>query len=129
MQGGYHGHASESMPACSKCREWRRERVWLRGGHGGSVHPILFHVGDYALHTFGLMAALGVLAGSAVVLAEARREAVDEDLIRRTTFVAVIAVIVGGRMLDVIVNWRRFQDAPADAFKIWKGGLVFYGGA
>lgn len=92
------------------------------------MHPILIQTGNFTLHTFGLMAALGVLAGSTVVLREARREKVDEELIRRITFAAVVATIVGGRLLDVLVNWERFAGQPLEALMIWKGGLVFYGG-
>jgi phosphatidylglycerol:prolipoprotein diacylglycerol transferase len=44
------------------------------------------------------------------------------------TFYLIVAAIVGSRLLYMIVEYERFLAHPLDAFKIWEGGLVFYGG-
>jgi phosphatidylglycerol:prolipoprotein diacylglycerol transferase len=40
----------------------------------------------------------------------------------------VIAVVAGGRLMHVIVEWKYFAKHPAEILAIWKGGLVMYGG-
>jgi phosphatidylglycerol:prolipoprotein diacylglycerol transferase len=36
--------------------------------------------------------------------------------------------VVGSRLLYVALNWPSFRSHPWQAFAIWQGGLVFYGG-
>jgi len=42
--------------------------------------------------------------------------------------VILLSSLVGARLLYVIQNFSLFSDHPLDMFKIWNGGLVFYGG-
>ena len=39
-----------------------------------------------------------------------------------------MASLLGARLLYVLIEYKYFIDNPLEAFKIWKGGLVFYGG-
>ena len=43
-------------------------------------------------------------------------------------FVAVLAAIVGSRLLYVLFNLREYLADPLRIFKVWEGGLVFHGG-
>jgi phosphatidylglycerol:prolipoprotein diacylglycerol transferase len=95
------------------------------------MHPILITIGSYPLHTFGVMLAIAILVGSTVLHREARRlhdPQITEDRLQRLIWYIVIAVIGGGRLMHVIVNWDEFAPHPFDLFKIWEGGLVMYGG-
>jgi phosphatidylglycerol:prolipoprotein diacylglycerol transferase len=40
----------------------------------------------------------------------------------------LIAAIVGSRLFYVATTFETFAEKPLDIFKIWQGGLVFYGG-
>ena len=92
------------------------------------MHPILFQVGDFAIRGYGLMAAIGFMAGIWIASKEAERLGVNKELIVDMAFYMVLAAIVGSRILHVAVEWRYFSQHPADIIKIWQGGLVFYGG-
>jgi phosphatidylglycerol:prolipoprotein diacylglycerol transferase len=43
-------------------------------------------------------------------------------------FYTVLAAFLGSRILYVLINLDVFCQDPLQAFKIWEGGLVFYGG-
>lgn len=92
------------------------------------MHPILFRIGGLTVHTYGLFVAMGFLAGMAFAVREARRCAVDADKVANLFFWIVVAAIIGSRLLYVIIEFQSFRSEPLEIFKIWKGGLVFYGG-
>jgi phosphatidylglycerol:prolipoprotein diacylglycerol transferase len=92
------------------------------------MHPILFKLGPISVHTYGFFLAMGMLAGIYMARSEARRYNLDPDKIMDLCFYIVIAAIVGSRLLYVITNLEFYISAPIEIFKIWNGGLVFYGG-
>jgi phosphatidylglycerol:prolipoprotein diacylglycerol transferase len=92
------------------------------------MYPVLFRIGPFALHTYGLFVAMAFLSAIALALRQARREGVDADKILDLCFYVLVAAIVGSRVLYVLVNWPTFMDDPFEIVRIWHGGLVFYGG-
>jgi len=86
-------------------------------------------LGPLNLRAYGLMIALGVLAG--VWLAGRRLEARGVGTREDMSYIALWAVpagIIGSRLYHVITDWRRFEGRWLDAFKIWEGGLGIWGG-
>ena len=92
------------------------------------MHPVLIDFGVFKIHTYGFFIALAVLAGMFVSRHEARRMGIDADKVVDVVFYVVVAAIVGSRLFYVLTNIDVFVSAPLDVFKIWNGGLVFYGG-
>jgi phosphatidylglycerol:prolipoprotein diacylglycerol transferase len=92
------------------------------------MHPILLKIGDITLHTYGFFVAMGFLAGILLARSEAKRMGVDHEKIMDLCFYILIAAILGSRLLYVVINHEFFLSNPLDVFKIWSGGLVFYGG-
>jgi len=92
------------------------------------MHPILFSFYGITIHTYGFFLALGVLAAIFMARQEAIRLNVDPDKIMDACFYVVVAAIVGSRLFYVATNLDAFISAPLEIFKIWNGGLVFYGG-
>ena len=92
------------------------------------MHPILFKIGDFTLHTYGVLLAVGFLLAVVVALKEARRTGLDPDLFMDLAFYTLIAALVGSRVFYVLTSWEEFRDNPIDIVRFWRGGLVFYGG-
>ena len=93
------------------------------------MHPVLFRIGDgLAIHTYGFFVAMGVLAGIFFAKHEAKRLGLDFEKVVDMCFYVIIAAIVGSRLFYVFINMDFFMAAPLEVFKIWTGGLVFYGG-
>ncbi len=99
------------------------------------MHPVLFNFfGLFNVHTYGLMIALGFMIGMQLGTREARRVDLSEEggfdqFILDLTFWILIVAMIGARILFIIVEWQDdYSKDPFKIFKIWEGGLVFYGG-
>jgi phosphatidylglycerol:prolipoprotein diacylglycerol transferase len=83
---------------------------------------------------YGVLVALGMGCGVTVGWLLAPRTGISRKAYGDVAFVALLTGLVGARILFVVVEWETFrelcttgQDCWA-AFKVWKGGLVYYGG-
>ena len=92
------------------------------------MHPVLFKIGPLTLHTYGFFVALGFLLGLTWCGYESRRRGLDPEIFHDLFFYVVITAIVGARLLYVALNFSYFRSTPLAVFRIWEGGLVFYGG-
>jgi phosphatidylglycerol:prolipoprotein diacylglycerol transferase len=99
------------------------------------MHPILFHFPDWfpllagkALHVYGLMIAIGFLAGLGYIKSAARAAKLPEQDVLDLFFCLMVAGIVGSRILYVINSVNDYGSDPFMVFRVWEGGLVFQGG-
>lgn len=92
------------------------------------MYPVLIQFGKISLYTYGFFVAMGFFAGMAVAQKEARRLGRDPNQIVDIGFFLLIAALVGARLFYVLVNARIFLEDPMEVFRVWNGGLVFYGG-
>ncbi len=94
------------------------------------MKPILFHLGRFDLHTFGLLVALGFIFGLWAASRNARVAGLNPELPYDLAPWLIGGGLIGARFLYVVSYWQRdFAGQPfSEVFAIWKGGLVFYGG-
>lgn len=92
------------------------------------MHPDLFRIGPITIHTYGVMVATGFLLGIGLAIRQARKEGIPPERISDLSFYLLIAAIIGSRILYIILNPGPYIKNPLAIFKIWEGGLVFYGG-
>lgn len=92
------------------------------------MFPELFSIGPVTVHTYGVMAALGFLVALRVIRKLSIRNGLSAERMMDLTFYCLIFGIVGARILFVITKWDYFQNDWAGIFRIWEGGLVFFGG-
>ena len=112
------------------------------------MHPILFELpGGIPVRAFGLMVALGFLVAAHLLWPKALAEYGadrERDPLRAPTVALwiLIGLLAGGRLAYVAVELARtvtlgpeaapigahFLSAPWEAFYLWKGGMVMYGG-
>ena len=92
------------------------------------MHPVLFRIGGLTIHTYGFFVALGFFSGILLAKNEAKRTGIDPDKILDLSFFVLLAAIIGARLLYVLTVPAIFIADPLEVFKIWNGGLVFYGG-
>ena len=97
--------------------------------------PVLFRIPDFipllggkALHTYGLMVALGFFFGLMFVKRETKRVGLNENQMLDLFFYLAIAGLVGSRVLYIINSTDNFWSDPLVFFRVWEGGLVFQGG-
>jgi phosphatidylglycerol---prolipoprotein diacylglyceryl transferase len=94
------------------------------------VHPILFHLGSFPIHAYGVMTALAFVFGLWTATLRARRVKIPGDVIADLTLWVMLGVILGARTVYVVTYWKdEFAGQPLpEIFAIWHGGLVYYGG-
>jgi len=92
------------------------------------MHPVLIRFGPLTIHTYGVLVAAGFLLGLALAVKQAKKEGIPQERIIDIGFYVLVAAIVGSRLFFVAVNAGHYLKHPLDIFKIWEGGLVFYGG-
>ncbi len=92
------------------------------------MHPIFIKLGPLTIHTYGLAIALAFLAGTTLSVHLGKREGQNPQLLYDLIFYAMLAAIIGSRLLYVLTEYRHYINDPLRIFKLWEGGLVFYGG-
>ena len=92
------------------------------------MHPILLDFGFFSIKTYGFLIAIGFMAGIFIAAREAKRLNVDPQIILDIAVYIIVGAIVGARLFFVATRFSYYKDNPLDVFKIWEGGLVFYGG-
>ena len=92
------------------------------------MHRIIFHFGFFTVYSYGVMLALAFIAGTLLAERRARKQGFPKDTIVDLSLWMLISAIAGARLLFVIINWEYYRHNMGDIFKIWEGGLVYYGG-
>jgi phosphatidylglycerol:prolipoprotein diacylglycerol transferase len=94
------------------------------------MNPVLIEIGPITIRYYGLMYAVAILVGLALIRREVRRREMPltEDNVVNLVLMVVGAGIVGARVYYVLFNWdfygRHWSEIPA----IWHGGLAIHGG-
>ena len=92
------------------------------------MHPTLFHIGSFQVHTYGLLLAIGFLVAIQIFVMRGVRRGIAEDHLHTISLVILILAIVGGRGLFVLTHWSDYAKDPLGVFRLWEGGLMIYGG-
>jgi phosphatidylglycerol:prolipoprotein diacylglycerol transferase len=94
------------------------------------VHKIAFHLGSLTIYWYGVLVALGLLAGLWTASRRAPLGGISSETIVDLGPWLILGTIVGARGLYVLSYWREdFAGHPLwQIFNIRGGGLVFYGG-
>ena len=92
--------------------------------------PQLFHIGSFWLGTYGVLVAIGVLAGLLTASHFARVQGIDPENAWNLGVLAILAAIVGAKLLLVVDDWSWYAQHPGDLFSLatLRAGGIFYGG-
>jgi|GEM_PF-236972 len=95
-----------------------------------------FFLGPFYFYTWGLMAAIGILAAAksakqkfAGKIQLAEKTGFSENQLWFLTIILTLSVFLGARVLYIFENWSYYSIDPLSALKIWEGGFSFSGGA
>lgn len=102
------------------------------------MHPILFSIGSFHIYSYGLCMVLAFGVSLFLLARDIRRYMAPQMGLKpqlgfQLTFElgtwVVVGSLIGARIFFVWENHFLFEGGLwPDAFKIWQGGLVFYGG-
>jgi phosphatidylglycerol:prolipoprotein diacylglycerol transferase len=74
------------------------------------------------------MLALAFIIGTYLAHKRAKAAGISPDKITDLIFYILVSSLLGARLFFVLVNLEYYKSHLLDAFKVWEGGLVFYGG-
>ena len=89
--------------------------------------PTGFHIGSFEIRFYGLIIALGLLAGAMLAYHEAKRTGQKVDDYIDYTFFAVIGALLCARIYYVAFEWDYYSQHPKEIIDIRGGGIAIYG--
>ncbi|MDR3244557.1 MAG: prolipoprotein diacylglyceryl transferase [Elusimicrobiota bacterium] len=93
------------------------------------MYPILVNFGSFSLNSYGLFVAIGFAVSMFYLLKRSKKRSslISKDDLLNLIMGVIISAIIGARLMFVIVEIEHINSFW-DIFKVWQGGLVYYGG-
>ena len=88
------------------------------------MYPVLFRIGSFEITSFGVMVALGALAGLLVFRNELRRARLPETAIDAAVY-GLVGGLVGAKLLYV---FEHLRESSFWALALDRGGMSWFGG-
>jgi phosphatidylglycerol:prolipoprotein diacylglycerol transferase len=89
----------------------------------------MFRIGPLRFNLYGIMFAAGFGVATLLAVKEAAKEGIEKDTILDLTVRMLAGAIVGARLFYVLFYWPAQVPLTFwDVFKIWEGGVAFFGG-
>ncbi|MGE3819934.1 MAG: prolipoprotein diacylglyceryl transferase [Isosphaeraceae bacterium] len=94
------------------------------------MKQILFEIPGlgFPVYGFGLMVVAAFYTALALAVRRAGRERLNPDSIYDVALWMLVGGVIGARLFYVVEYWGDRIHTVSDVFKIWEGGVVFYGG-
>ena len=98
------------------------------------MHPVLFKIFKFPIHSYGFMLALSFLFGIWLSSWRAKKRGLNPEVIADVGFWVILSAIVGARLYYVILHFEEFSGNLVSIFNPFQegmvgiGGLVMYGG-
>jgi phosphatidylglycerol---prolipoprotein diacylglyceryl transferase len=98
------------------------------------MHPVLFKIFSFPIHSYGMMLALSFLLGIWLSMSRAKRAGLDPNVIADVGFWLILSAIIGARLYYVVLHFDEFSGNlwtiinPFQNGFVGIGGLVMYGG-
>jgi phosphatidylglycerol:prolipoprotein diacylglycerol transferase len=93
------------------------------------MRPFLFYSPDFNLPSFSFMMMMASLVSTFIAYQMAPRRGLSQTVILDLAIIGTLSAIFFARLFHVIAEqWSYYLAHPMDAFKVWRGGFVAYGG-
>jgi len=99
------------------------------------MYPVLFEIGSFQVHAYGLMLAISFLFGIWFASKRAEKRGLEGNAVMDVGFYLILSAIIGARLYYVILKWDTFQNDLLSIINPFQngqqvgiGGLVMYGG-
>jgi phosphatidylglycerol:prolipoprotein diacylglycerol transferase len=95
------------------------------------MHPILFTFGNFTIYTYGFFVGTAFIAAIFYLshsIKKSKEKIISQDDLYSLVMYIMIFSVAGARLFFVFTDLNEFILYPLSIFKIWQGGLVYYGG-
>jgi phosphatidylglycerol:prolipoprotein diacylglycerol transferase len=94
------------------------------------MQPVLFKIGSFPVHSYGVMFAVAFLIATYIAARRAEKEGIPSQTIFSLGLLLMVSAIVGARVFHILQHTRSYGFLTNIA-EIWESGLsglAFYGG-
>ncbi|HVO98260.1 MAG TPA: prolipoprotein diacylglyceryl transferase [Bryobacteraceae bacterium] len=91
------------------------------------MFPKLITIGSFYLPTYGVLVALGFLAGLSITVKLARKSGLDAEKVTNLAVYVALAGLIGAKLLMIAFDWpdiQIFSLATLQAAGVFQGGLI-----
>ncbi|MDO4283805.1 MAG: prolipoprotein diacylglyceryl transferase [Eubacteriales bacterium] len=85
-------------------------------------------IGNFSIALYGVIIALGMLAGILMAAHIAKRTGQNPDIYWDASIWLIVFAVIGARIYYVIFRWDDYRDDLLQIFNLRAGGLAIYGG-
>jgi len=88
-----------------------------------------FMIGPLHINFYGIMYAIGILVTILLAIYFGKKKGFSKDIIEDLSIYLILGIVIGARIFYILFYWP--QNLPftfLDIFKVWNGGLAFFGG-
>ena len=99
--------------------------------HYPTIDPVLFQLGPFQIHWYGMMYILGFASAWWLGACRARQtqRGWTQEQVADFIFYGAVGVVVGGRLgYMLFYDFSYLIAHPLSLFEIWQGGMSFHGG-
>jgi len=90
---------------------------------------IAFHIGQFAIHWYGLIMALAMLLGYVIIMHLNKTQAqLDEKMLGDVIFYIIVFGLIGARLYHILLDIPYYAANLAEIIAVWHGGLAIHGG-
>lgn len=90
--------------------------------------PVLFKVGNFPVHAWGLLLMIGFLLATWRAAQNGKRYNISPENVWDIALIGLFGGIVGARLLYVLLTWNDYATNPLNIFALWNGGMTSFGG-
>lgn len=91
------------------------------------MHPVLFHLGRFAVTGYAALISVGMIGGAVIAYLTAQRRGLSQADALDTSLAAALGGLGGGRIAYVLAHWSYYGDHLKKALRPWDGGLTWQG--
>lgn len=92
------------------------------------MHPELFSIGNFTVHTYGFMIMLGAFLGYLYMSNAVKKElGIDPDKIQTLAIYVILSAFIGGKLFFYFEDPKYYFNPPSNMLENFRTGFVFYG--
>ena len=93
------------------------------------MYPVLISIFGFKIHTYGVLMAVSFILGLNLAMIYGKKVGIKPNNILDIGLYTLVSVIVGGKLLLLIVDYKYFISNPGEIFfLLFRLGGVYYGG-
>lgn len=93
-----------------------------------AMHRTILDLGAISVRSYGLMLVVAFWLGIELSARIARRRGIDPVRVLDLGLVVLVTSLAGSRLVYVFTHVSEYRNDLAGVFRVWEGGLTFYGG-